>query len=325
MNKPTVSVIVPIYNVEGILCEVLSSLYVQTYPILEIFLIDNHSSDASVAVANTFRSRHKKIPIKLIKRQKTFGLSDSYNLGAYQAKGEYIVTLHSDSMLPSKYELFRLMKPLVHHNSTYIAAMPLVVHRKREWDTYNFWQKCLFAHVVGKEGHALNGKFDAYNRSVFLSIGGYDNKNFNHYIGSEDADMNFRLASRGKMAVTNARVVHLHGTDINYSMQDWVKRRKFLAISYALQIRLHWREMGVGFIPFLVKPMLVVLTILSFVYPLFVLPLIIFPFWYMRTIFLDSVSRRDRNILLLPIVVICLVILETFWMTKGLFVKRYSL
>lgn len=325
MKKPTVSVIIPVYNVESILREVLESLYIQTYPIQEIILIDNHSPDRSVAVAHAFIKMHHRIPIKIIQRKKTYGLSHSYNLGAALAQNKYIVTLHSDSMLPTKFELSRLMVPFIKNTVEYIAAMPIVVHRKQEWDAYNFWQKCLFASVVGTEQHNLNGKFDAYNREVFLRVGGYDTKNFDHYIGSEDADMNFRLASRGKMAVTNARVVHLHGTDINYSMQDLVKRRKFLAISYALQIRLHWREMGDGFIPFLVKPMLVVLTILSFVYPLFVLPLIIFPFWYMRTIFLDSVSRRDRNILLLPIVVICLVFLETFWMTKGLFVKRYSL
>ncbi|MEK7060629.1 MAG: glycosyltransferase [Patescibacteria group bacterium] len=325
MKRPTISVIIPVYNVESILKEVLVSLIIQTYPIEEIILIDNHSDDKSVKVADEFIRTHKKIAIRIIKRKQTYGLSHSYNLGAKETKSEYIVTLHSDSMLPTKFELSRLMEPLIKNTVDYVAAMPIVVHRKQEWDTYNFWQKCLFAQVVGKEQHSLNGKFDAYRRVVFMSIEGFDIKNFNHYIGSEDADMNFRLASRGKIAVTNACVVHLHGKDANYSMQDWMKRRKFLAISYALQIRLHWRVMGVGFIPFLVKPMLVVLTVLSFLYPLLVLPLIIFPFWYMRTMFIDSVSRRDRNILLLPIVVICLVFLETFWMTKGLFVRRYSL
>ncbi|MEK7577114.1 MAG: glycosyltransferase [Patescibacteria group bacterium] len=321
---PTVTIIIPVYKVERVLADVLKSIYGQTYPIQKMLLIDNHSPDRSVAVAQAFIKMHHRIPIKIIQRKKTYGLSHSYNLGAALARSKYIVTLHSDSTLPTKFELARLMSPFV-YKKNFIAAMPNVVHRKIEWDKYNFWQKCLFASVVETKRHSLNGKFDAYDRDIFLSVGGYDTKNFDHYIGSEDADMNFRLASLGKIAVTNARVVHLHGRDINYSMQDWVKRRKFLAISYALQIRLHWREMGVGFIPFLVKPMLVVLTILSFVYPLFVLPLIIFPFWYMWTMFTDSVSRRDRNILLLPIVVICLVFLETFWMTKGLFVKRYTL
>lgn len=325
MKKPTVSVIIPVYNVESILREVLESLYVQTYPIQEIILIDNHSSDRSVAVARVFIKTHHRIPIKIIQRKKTYGLSHSYNLGAALARSKYIITLHSDSMLPTIFELSRLMVPFINNTVDYVAAMPIVVHRKQEWDAYNFWQKCLFAQVVGREQSSLNGKFDAYKRSVFLLLGGYDTKNFDHYIGAEDADMHFRLISRGKIAVTNACVVHLHGRNANYSMQDWMKRRKFLAISYALQIRLHWREMGVGFIPFFVKPMLVVLTVLSFLYPLLVLPLIIFPFWYMWTMFTDSVSLRDRNILLLPFVMIYLVFNEAFWMVKGLFVKRYSL
>lgn len=318
---PTVTVIIPVYKVEGVLQEVLESAYSQTYPIREIILIDNRSPDRSVAVAKKFAAIHKKIPIKILKRKKTYGISDSYNLGAKIARSEYIVTLHSDSMLPSKYELGRLMEPFVVKKNVYLAAMPLVVHRKKEWQEYSFWQKCLFAQVVGRQEHSLNGKFDAYRRSVFLSLGGYDTKHFNRFIGAEDADMNFRLSSQGEIAKTRAKVVHLHGRDPAYALNDWVARRRFLSKAYARQLELHWKDMGISIVPFLVKPGLVVMTLLSYFYPLLVILVVIFPFWYMRNMFMDPASRSDPHILLLPFIVLYLVFAETVWLLQGLFLR----
>lgn len=317
-NQPTVSIIIPVYKVACVLEGVLTSIYNQTYPIAEIILIDNHSPDDSVSVARRFASNHKKISIRIIVRKKTYGISESYNLGAKLAKSEYIVTLHSDSLLPTPDELSRLMKPFAKESC--IAAMPIVVHRKKEWDEYNFWQKCLFAHVVGKQGHALNGKFDAYKRETFLSLGGYDTDRFNHFIGSEDADMGFRLKKAGRIAKTNAYAVHVHGKDPSYRLGDWIARRKFLAVSYGRQIQLHAHEMGLfGLTQFFVKPAIALITVFAVVHPVFFVPILVFPFWYMRSMFLDSESRKNPDIFLLPLVVMYLVFAETVWMLHALF------
>ena len=318
------SIIIPVYNVEGVLGSTLNSVLAQTYPIQEVILIDNKSTDRSVEIAKKIIVRNKKVPMELVQQTKNYGLSYSYNVGAKLAKSRYIVTLHSDSMLPTHRELGLLMKPIL-ENSACIASMPLVVHRLEEWRKYNFWQKCLFAQSVGKEQHNLNGKFDAYNKSVFLRIGGYDTKNFNHNIGSEDADMHFRLSAQGIVAATNARVVHLHGLDSGYTLFDWIKRRRFLAISYARQIQLHWNHMGIDIVPFMVKPALVILTLGVYIHPLFIFPILLFPFWYMRYMFIDSETRKDKRMVLLPFIIVWLVFAETIWMVKALFVRKYSL
>lgn len=317
--RPTVTVVIPVYKVEGVLREVLERVYSQTYPIEKIILIDNHSPDRSVPVAKAFAARHKRIPLEVIEREKTYGVSDSYNLGAKLAKSEYVVILHSDGILPTNHELAKLMYPFVNADCGYVAAMPLVVHRKKEWRQYNFWQKCLFASVVGSARHSLNGKFDAYKRSVFLSLGGYDTAHFNHFIGSEDADMHFRLASQGPIAKTAARVVHAHERESSYGPGDLVARRKFLAASYARQLQLHGREMGLGIGVFFVKPAIAVITVLGVVHPIFFLPIAVFSFCYMRNMFLDSHARKNPNIFLLPIIVMYLVFAETVWLLQTLF------
>lgn len=321
MKHPVVTIIVTVHNVESVLEGVLQSLVLQTYPMRKILLIDNRSTDRSVAVAKKFIKLHKRIPMRIIRRKRTYGLSDSYNLGAKLAKTEYIVTLHSDSLLPTKYELGRLMKPFTKEN--FIAAMPVVVHRKKEWKQYNFWQKCLFAHVVGRQEHGLNGKFDAYKRDVFLSLGGYDTKHFSHSIGAEDADMGFRLKKVGRIAKTNARVVHLHGKHPSYSLDDWLAQRKFLATTYGRQLQLHAQDMGLFDLTlFFVKPVLVMVSVLALWNWAFILPLALFPFVYMRNMFTDHLSRRDPRIMILPFIVIYLVFAETAWMGYSLAFKR---
>lgn len=320
MKKPTVSLIIGVYNVEDVVIKSLKSVYVQTYPISEIILIDNHSSDNSVAVIRRFFERHKKIPYTIVKRKQTYGISESYNLGARLAKSSYIVTLHSDSVLPSRFELERLMRPFIEKKNQYIASMPLVVHRKYEWYSYNFWQKCLFAQVVGCQSHSLNGKFDAYVRTSYLSLGGYDTRHFSHSVGSEDADMHFRVSRLGAIAHSKARVIHMHPRNEAYFVHDWIIRRKFLANAYAAQLRLHWRDMSLfSILVFFFKPVLVCALLLTFWMPYAWIGVGVFPFLYMNIMFRDSTTRSQREIIVLPFVVWYLLVAESVWMLRSLF------
>lgn len=54
--KPKISVIVPIHNCEAFLGEALESLFAQNYPNLEVIVVDDGSTDRSLAVAKSFSS-----------------------------------------------------------------------------------------------------------------------------------------------------------------------------------------------------------------------------------------------------------------------------
>lgn len=312
-NQPTVSVIIPVYKVSGVLEDVLTSIYNQTYPIAEIILVDNHSPDASVTVARRFASNHTKIPIRIIERKRTYGLSDSCNLGATIARTTHVVTIHSDGLLPTKYELDKLMKPFM-TDPTIVAAGPMLLHRTKEWLGYNFWQKCLFAASVNKEIPSGNGKFDCFNRDRYVKSGGFDTKRFNNSIGSEDIDMHLRLRSVGTVVNTEARVVHAHPADPNYTMRDWIARRKFLALSYGKYLQLYFPREWMRQRAFFVKPVLAIVSLLAAFHPIFLFPLVIFPFAYMPVMFREPSTRSDPRIFLLPFVLMFLVFYESYWM-----------
>lgn len=314
--KPAVTVIVPIYNVERVLSKVLESVYRQTYPIEKIILIDNHSLDRSVTVARAFAARHKRIPIEVIERDKTYGVSDSYNLGAKLAKSDYVVTLHSDGIIPTTHELGKLVEPLA-SNPTVVAAIPYVVHPYAVWRKYNFWQKCLFATVVGTEQPSGNGKFDCYKRKIFLQLGGYDAIHFAYHVGGEDADVYRRFQKIGKVVESSARVIHHHMIEPRYALKDWIARRRFLAVSYGRHLQIHLRDRQWESLVFFVKPLLAAFSFLSFIHPAFLLPLIFFPFLYMPKMFTNATTLSDVRIIFLPFIVIFLVFYESFWILRS--------
>lgn len=92
MNAPLVSVVVLNYNGKIYLERCLSSLLNQTYPYVEIILVDNASSDGSVDFV-----RARFLTVKTIENEKNLGFAAGNNVGIRIAQGKYIVTLNNDT------------------------------------------------------------------------------------------------------------------------------------------------------------------------------------------------------------------------------------
>ncbi|MDT3408246.1 MULTISPECIES: glycosyltransferase family 2 protein [Chryseobacterium] len=89
-----VSVIVPVYNVEGYLAKCLDSLVSQTVQDLEILVVNDGSTDGSEDV---IRQYAKQYPGKIEAfRKDNGGLSDARNYGLDRATGDYIGFVDSD-------------------------------------------------------------------------------------------------------------------------------------------------------------------------------------------------------------------------------------
>lgn len=89
-----ISVIVPVYNVEKYLPRCLDSLLAQTYGNLEIILINDGSSDGSLAVCNAYAAKDKRI--KVIDFEKNRGVCTARNTALESAKGAYIGFVDAD-------------------------------------------------------------------------------------------------------------------------------------------------------------------------------------------------------------------------------------
>jgi N-acetylglucosaminyl-diphospho-decaprenol L-rhamnosyltransferase len=94
------SVIIVSFNVEALLRTCLDSLLPQLNEQDEVYVIDNDSSDNSVAVANAFAPR-----LKVICSSTNLGFSAANNLGIQKATGDYILLLNPDTeLLPNSLE-----------------------------------------------------------------------------------------------------------------------------------------------------------------------------------------------------------------------------
>lgn len=91
-----ISVVIPVYNVKGELPRCIESVLCQTYPELEVLLVDDGSDDGSGAVCDRYAALDARIRVL---HQKNTGLSGARNRGIAAAKGEYILLADSDDFL----------------------------------------------------------------------------------------------------------------------------------------------------------------------------------------------------------------------------------
>ncbi|MGQ7324723.1 glycosyltransferase family 2 protein [Streptococcus suis] len=93
MNKPLISIIVPVYNVENYLDECIQTVLAQTYSNWELLLINDGSTDSSGSMCDDYARRDDRIRVI---HKNNGGLSDARNAGIDNCTGEYITFLDSD-------------------------------------------------------------------------------------------------------------------------------------------------------------------------------------------------------------------------------------
>ena len=91
-----ISVIIPVYNVEGFVKRCVDSVVNQTYPHLEIILIDDGSADSSGDICDRYAQTDGRI---VVIHQENAGLSAARNRGLDIAKGEYVGFVDADDYI----------------------------------------------------------------------------------------------------------------------------------------------------------------------------------------------------------------------------------
>lgn len=113
MNKPSISIIVPVYQVEPYIEDCLSSVIRQTYDgPMECIVVDDCSTDHSMALAEKLINQYQgPILFKILHHTHNRGLSAARNTGMDAAQGDYIYFLDSDDELTADC-IETLVKPL---------------------------------------------------------------------------------------------------------------------------------------------------------------------------------------------------------------------
>lgn len=96
-SKYTISVIIPVYNIEEYVDKCIMSLINQTYTNIEIILVDDCSQDCSGEICDKYANNDKRIIV--IHNKFNQGLAETRNIGMHFAKGEIVSFIDGDDFL----------------------------------------------------------------------------------------------------------------------------------------------------------------------------------------------------------------------------------
>jgi len=104
-RDPLVSILIPLYNAEKYFSETMESLLDQSYKNIEIIIIDDGSTDSSLALAKKYEDSYKYIKVY---SQKNSGASTARNKAFEMSKGEYIQYFDADDIMHVDKILFQI-------------------------------------------------------------------------------------------------------------------------------------------------------------------------------------------------------------------------
>ena len=91
-----VSVILPVFNQEKEVGDSIESILNQTYPHIELIIIDDASKDKTLEVCRKYEEKDSRVIV--LKNAQNQGLSFCVNKGVASAKGGYIARMDSDDI-----------------------------------------------------------------------------------------------------------------------------------------------------------------------------------------------------------------------------------
>ena len=194
VGKPKVSVIVPAYNVSKYIPEALASLEKQTFSDFEVLVVDDGSTDDTVAVVQKFCQRDNRFSLL---QKPNGGLSSARNYGIRHAKGEYIALLDGD-------DIYHRDKIATHVARLYDKPDVGVVYSASR--TIRDDGKPTFISLSGKPVHSNpllallcknfvgHGSNAVFRRCLIDEVGGFD-ENLRSW---EDVDLWLRIAAMQK-------------------------------------------------------------------------------------------------------------------------------
>ena len=130
--EPLISVIVPVYNVENYLDQCMESIVGQTYPHLEILMVDDGSTDNSGALCDQWAERDQRIRVI---HQENGGLSAARNTALDAMSGELVIMVDSDDVLHPDAVSILLQAIQAHHADVAIGSFVVFDGMDANWPT----------------------------------------------------------------------------------------------------------------------------------------------------------------------------------------------
>ncbi len=178
------SVIIPARNEEENIKKCLQSIINQKYPqhLFEVIVIDDHSTDNTSSIVSSFQSKNQNIHLLKLEDDLKGKVINAYKkkaieLAINKANGDWIITTDADCLLNENwlklYDEFICMNDVV-----FVAAPVMFTKGKSILSIFQFIDfmalQATTAAAVAAGFHSMcNGANLAYNKNVFIEVGGF--------------------------------------------------------------------------------------------------------------------------------------------------------
>lgn len=215
-----ITAVIPTYNRAAMTIRAVNSVLQQTYPVHEIMIVDDGSTDGTDEVLGRFlRSVNTQIAVRYL-YQAQQGAAQARNMGVSQATGEWIAFLDSDDLwLPEKIDW--QVRALQEYGDVSKACVT-----DSKYTNNPILAQTAFANVEARLDGVMgiipdftrrmtSGKFHGVHlptllasRELLLSMGGFHSA----FPVNEDTDLFFRLAQRTSVCYVNKPLMEIDRT-----------------------------------------------------------------------------------------------------------------
>ncbi len=229
-DTPFVSVIILNYNGEKYLSNCLNSVLKNHYKNYEVVLVDNASTDASMAEAERVFGGDPRL--RIIRNSANLGFSGGNNVGYKQSKGEYLVFLNNDTVV-DEYWLSELVNAMQSDPSIGLAQSKILnMHNEQiQIGGWVFSNYLVRKHPLGQnktsslkfqsvfEVSVASGASMIAPRELIDEVGLFDERIPFFY---DDTLLSFKvwLANRRVVTVENSKIRHILGASAAWNVEN---------------------------------------------------------------------------------------------------------
>ena len=223
----------PGYNVERTLRTALDSVLAQTYPNLEVLFVDDGSTDATEALARSYRDER----FHYVRNEKNLGGYQTMNRAISLARGEYVAVYHSDDIYEPR--IIECEVAALEANAQAGAAFTLSRYMDDDGRIYGQMKmpaefegkpfvtyEAAFPYLLRNKNHLFCCPTFMARRTTLEAVGPFDAQ---RYDVAADLDMWIRILRRQPVCLVPEHLIRYR-----HSMKQWSSRYNRLRVTQEL-------------------------------------------------------------------------------------------
>lgn len=199
-----ISVVIPSYQRKDSVLQLLESVYQQRNAEFEVILVDDNSTDDTAGMVALMYPQ-----TKLMREKINRGPSVCRNRGIWEARGELIIGLDSDTTLPDPNTFRKAIEIFAECPDLGGAAFHIFGPNGQTEDVDRWWHPLPITRFANKRFYTdyFSGTAYAFRKKVLIEARGFPEKFFMHY---EEVELAYRVWDNNRSIIYFSELVVVH-------------------------------------------------------------------------------------------------------------------